>query len=407
MKLLLSERGSVHEGNVYKRGSLRVRSTDLNLDRTTFTMFPSISTVLLLLLGLITAHCWSVETQSSEYNAKYLDNDFTGPENSSENDENTVSGLIEKANKKVGQGPGEPLVMFGDIAVDTGLNNADPCTARNCTWPKSSDGNVYVPYEITNQYSNREKSVIESALGSFASSTCVRFRPRSGERDYISIESRSGCWSYVGRTRGAQVVSLMRTGCVHHSVIQHEMLHALGFNHEQSRSDRDDHVRILFQNVISGMEHNFRKVQTNNLGTPYDYNSVMHYSRTAFSKNGQPTIVPIPDPRVPIGKATQMSPNDILRVNRLYRCSEYAPTYTKHTCPHRPEKPLQALGRSQVRHGRQLWTHGEKSGDTQEMAVTTREKPGKTQETERRSQRYPGATQELPERFQEGMAWWN
>jgi len=46
----------------------------------------------------------------------------------------------------------EPLVMFGDIAVPTGLMNADPCTARGCLWPKSSDGNVYVPFRISNQY---------------------------------------------------------------------------------------------------------------------------------------------------------------------------------------------------------------------------------------------------------------
>lgn len=46
----------------------------------------------------------------------------------------------------------EPLVMFGDIAVPTGFQNADPCTARGCLWPKSRDGNVYVPYRISNQY---------------------------------------------------------------------------------------------------------------------------------------------------------------------------------------------------------------------------------------------------------------
>ncbi|CAK6970438.1 N-lysine methyltransferase KMT5A-like [Scomber scombrus] len=46
-----------------------------------------------------------------------------------------------------------------------------------------------------------------------------------------------------------------------------------------------------------------------------------------FSKNGKPTIVPIPNPNVTIGKATQMSPNDILRVNRLYSCSMYLLTY--------------------------------------------------------------------------------
>ncbi|KAL2083674.1 hypothetical protein ACEWY4_021447 [Coilia grayii] len=233
----------------------------------------------------------------------------------------TVSALIERANQRAGQDPGDPEVVEGDIAVPTGLQNADPCTARGCKWRRhGKKGHVYVPYIISNQYSSHEKAVIEKALQSFAQSTCVRFTRRRRQRDYIHIQSRSGCWSYVGRRGGGQVVSLARRGCVYHSVVQHELLHALGFNHEQTRSDRDLHVRILYQNIIKGQEHNFRKIKTNNLGTPYDYGSVMHYSRYAFSANRQPTIEPIPNPNVVIGRATQMSATDILRVNLLYRC---------------------------------------------------------------------------------------
>lgn len=50
--------------------------------------------------------------------------------------------------------------------------------------------------------------------------------------------------------------------------------------------------------------------------------SVNH--RFAFSRNRQPTIIPIPDPNVSIGRATEMNPTDILRVNRLYRCRKYS-----------------------------------------------------------------------------------
>uniref|UniRef100_A0A3P8RS33 Metalloendopeptidase n=1 Tax=Amphiprion percula TaxID=161767 RepID=A0A3P8RS33_AMPPE len=132
------------------------------------------------------------------------------------------------------------------------------------------------------------------------------------------------CFSFVGRRGGGQTVSLRRQGCIFRQIIQHELLHALGFNHEQTRSDRDQHVRILLQNVIQGMEFNFRRINTRNLGTPYDYNSVMHYGRFAFSRNRQPTIVPIPNENVAIGRATTMSATDILRVNRLYRCNTTA-----------------------------------------------------------------------------------
>uniref|UniRef100_A0A667XM98 Metalloendopeptidase n=1 Tax=Myripristis murdjan TaxID=586833 RepID=A0A667XM98_9TELE len=244
--------------------------------------------------------------------------------NSIDDDEFSVSTLIEKANANVGKDENDPKVMFGDIAVYTGLQSADPCTARGCLWPKSSDGNVYVAYRISNQYSQRERNTIVQGLRSFSRSTCIRFTPRRRQRDFVDIQSRSGCFSFVGRRGNGQVVSLSRRGCVFQSVIQHELLHALGFNHEQTRSDRDQHVRILLQNVIRGQEHNFRRIRNSrNLGTPYDYNSVMHYGRFAFSSNRQPTIVPVPNPNVAIGRANQMSPTDILRVNRLYACSTY------------------------------------------------------------------------------------
>ncbi|XP_044210096.1 low choriolytic enzyme-like isoform X1 [Thunnus albacares] len=245
--------------------------------------------------------------------------------NTIEDDDFSVSTLLEKANANLGKDLDEPLVMFGDIAVPTGLGNADPCTARGCLWPKASDGNVYVPYRISNQYSRRERDVIIRGLRSFAQSTCVRFTPVNRQRDFVDIQSRSGCYSFVGRRGSGQIVSLSRQGCVYHQIVQHELLHALGFNHEQTRSDRDRHVRILLQNVIRGQEHNFRRIRTNNLGTPYDYSSVMHYGRYAFSRNREPTIVPIPNSNVAIGRAVQMSRVDILRVNRLYRCNSTRP----------------------------------------------------------------------------------
>lgn len=44
--------------------------------------------------------------------------------------------------------------------------------------------------------------------------------------------------------------------------------------------------------------------------------------RYAFSKNGYPTMIPIPNNNAELGKSTQMSQNDITRLNRLYQCCE-------------------------------------------------------------------------------------
>lgn len=52
-------------------------------------------------------------------------------------------------------------------------------------------------------------------------------------------------------------------------------------------------MSIVIQNFV-GLEANFEKgssSSTTTFGVPYDYGSVMHYSSSAFSRNGQPTIV--------------------------------------------------------------------------------------------------------------------
>lgn len=60
------------------------------------------------------------------------------------------------------------------------------------------------------------------------------------------------CYSYVGRRGYSQTLSLDRQGCLYHSTVQHELLHALGFHHEQCRSDRDGHIRVLWENIQPG-----------------------------------------------------------------------------------------------------------------------------------------------------------
>ncbi|KAM9766151.1 hatching enzyme 1.2-like [Menidia menidia] len=218
-------------------------------------------------------------------------------------------------------------VVHGDVAMPTTLGrNADPCTARGCRWPKTGRY-VYVPYYISPDYTQQERGVILAGLQSFHQSTCVRFVPwTQTHRDYLHFLSSpgEGCKSFIGRQDGGQGVFLEKKGCVSQSTVQHEVLHALGFHHEQVRSDRDQYVRILSQNVQPDQLKNFQKVPTNNLLTPYDFSSVMHYGKYDFSSNGLPTIVAKHNYYLDFGHAHQMSPNDITRVNRLYGCKRWS-----------------------------------------------------------------------------------
>lgn len=140
--------------------------------------------------------------------------------------------------------------------------------------------------------------LLERALNVYHDKTCIYFVKRKPEHtNYISIQSQySGCWSSVGRVGGAQVVNFQPNGCLEKiGTVLHELMHVVGFMHEQNRENRDDHITVVRDNISPGYEVNFEKAAkgtSDGFGVPYDFNSVMHYSQYAFSKNKRATLQP-------------------------------------------------------------------------------------------------------------------
>ncbi|XP_040289825.1 meprin A subunit beta-like [Bufo bufo] len=192
------------------------------------------------------------------------------------------------------------------------------CPARVWSQPHS------VPHVLVPSLEINAKGVILKAFERYRLKTCINFKPWNGEKNYVSVFKDNGCYSYVGMQNGKQQLSI-GTGCDTVEIVQHEVLHALGFYHEQSRSDRDDYVTILWENIQSNLKHNFvsySDTETTFLDVPYDYTSVMHYPSTAFSANGNPTIQTKKAAfNNLIGKQVDLSGNDVLKLNRLYNCS--------------------------------------------------------------------------------------
>nr|XP_029733637.1 zinc metalloproteinase nas-7-like [Aedes albopictus] len=184
-------------------------------------------------------------------------------------------------------------------------------------WPKG-----VVPYKISGSFSNSEAQRLQLAFKLYRLKTCIRFVPRTSQKDFISIErSSSGCWSTVGRTGGRQVVNLQSSCFRQIGTVLHEFMHALGFLHEHTRHDRDKFVDINYLNVRFDAIGNFwkeTKERTSTFGTGYDLGSVMHYSRKAFSWTGFNTI----DPKVKfsgkIGQRNGFSNNDVKRIKAMY-----------------------------------------------------------------------------------------
>ncbi|QQP58563.1 Metalloendopeptidase, partial [Caligus rogercresseyi] len=97
------------------------------------------------------------------------------------------------------------------------------------------------------------------------------------------------------------------------------------FWHEQSRYDRDDNVRIMWNNIIQSMTFNFLKydlTKIDHLNAPYDTCSIMHYGPTAFSRDSRsPTIIQKYKSSCQLGQRKGFSDVDVMKINTLYQCN--------------------------------------------------------------------------------------
>ena len=129
----------------------------------------------------------------------------------------------------------------------------------------------------------------------------------------------------IGRMGGPQGISL-GSGCLIHGVIVHELMHAVGFYHMHSRSDRDNYLRILWPNINANMQSQFRKNTPNQdqIFRPFDYESIMLYGPKLFSSNGRDTMVPMKKNvrLLDTGVKKGLSDEDARSINILYGCSK-------------------------------------------------------------------------------------
>ncbi|PIO75628.1 CUB domain protein, partial [Teladorsagia circumcincta] len=105
---------------------------------------------------------------------------------------------------------------------------------------------------------------------------------------FLVFTDVDGCASNVGRhPLGEEQLVSLAPECIRLGVIAHEVAHALGFWHEQSRPDRDQFVNVRWENIDKDSKGQFLKEDpddVDNAGVPYDYGSIMHYRSKAFSR---------------------------------------------------------------------------------------------------------------------------
>ena len=183
-------------------------------------------------------------------------------------------------------------------------------------WPSG-----VVPYTIESTLPDQNR--ITEAIHHWEQQTPIRFIERSGANassypNYIHFDRGDGCASYVGMQGGKQIITFC-DGCSTGNAT-HEVGHAVGLWHEQSREDRDSFVKIVWENIDPNAQHNFNQHITDGDDVAsYDYCSIMHYPPTAFSINDEPTIVPLASETVDcMGQRSELSQEDVAAVVQIY-----------------------------------------------------------------------------------------
>ncbi|XP_018027952.1 zinc metalloproteinase nas-36 [Hyalella azteca] len=165
-------------------------------------------------------------------------------------------------------------------------------------------------------------TVLQEAIGAWEAATCIKFFEMEvlDERaEFMEFVGKKGCYASVGYRKGKNTRISVDT-CAGRGVT-HEIAHALGLQHEQSRSDRNDHIILVADNIEVGKEFNFALLKTVNYNIPYDYYSLMHYYDRAASGDDKRTML-ARDPRFQLvmGDGKKISFWNAKLVNTAYGC---------------------------------------------------------------------------------------
>ena len=181
-------------------------------------------------------------------------------------------------------------------------------------WPNKV---IYYTIEPGIYYPER----IISAITHWEINTEIKFIKRTNETNYVEFISTGGdgvSYSNLGMVGGRQIIGVANNS--NPGSIIHEIGHTAGLIHEHSREDRDNYIKIIWENIQTSYKYNFEKTPFTFNTATFDFSSVMLYDSYAFSISedfSEPTITML-DGTTFSGNHGILSENDKIIVKLLY-----------------------------------------------------------------------------------------
>lgn len=176
-------------------------------------------------------------------------------------------------------------IWAGDIVLPEDYLQGFRAASTTRLWPEGT-----VKYVFDASLPAQARLGVLQAMDQWTIRSGIRFRevqPQGGGHLLIKRGAPSDCSAHIGYF-GTSMVHELNLGekCDQTHVYTHELGHVIGLFHEQSRSDRDQHVTIVWDNVKEGFASAFDKYEKNGAGEDrgaYDFASIMHYASYNFA----------------------------------------------------------------------------------------------------------------------------
>jgi hypothetical protein len=210
-------------------------------------------------------------------------------------------------------------VSFGDVILgtpdDPEVKNGFTLIPAPELWEPPE-----IPYAISADLPNPQR--VQKAIDYLNGlRTAVVFVPYENQADALIFErGKDLCLSGLGKTSGLQPIKL-GDSCGWAETL-HEIMHSLGFIHEQSRPDRDAYVQINWTNIDEDNWPQFKKVSDGlavaDRGSRFDYQSLMLYPAGLFAKDASQVAMQSKTEVTIAPTRTGLSSGDIARLLQLY-----------------------------------------------------------------------------------------